>query len=458
MKQGLLIAAASVAMLATPAIASADDTEGWYLRANLGYGTHQDIDLEGDVTSDFGNGIQSEGNAAMSFGVGYDFSNNWRVEVDGDSLWTDNGSISGLTDSTAKLRTTSTMLNAIYDFDDFNGWAPYLGAGAGLVRSKLDATARSVQRAPISPALNNACPTIISGPNSFCRVSDSDVSFGWQALAGLGYRISDHIIWDTHYSYQDVSSPDFQGFQTNGTATLSPISTTASGVGSHSLVTGFRYLWGGSKAIAAAPVAALAPVRTGWTCWDGSVVSAAGECPSAPQSWSCWDGSVVSDTANCPATQQVEVITYQCWDGSSVSDTSQCPAQISARGNDVASLCGEQYRQEIIYHEFDKGASAETRDTVGRILDIGQYCNVDNIRVIGHTDSSGSAAYNLNLSKKRAADARAELVRQGIAAERITSEGKGETELFVQTGDGVKEQLNRRTEVLISLSEVGVIN
>ena len=56
MKQGLLIAAASVAMLATPAIASADDTEGWYLRANLGYGTHQDIDLEGDVTSDFGNG------------------------------------------------------------------------------------------------------------------------------------------------------------------------------------------------------------------------------------------------------------------------------------------------------------------------------------------------------------------------------------------------------------------
>ena len=449
MKQGLLIAAASVAMLATPAIASADDTEGWYLRANLGYGTHLDIDLEGDIASDFGNGIQSEGNAALSFGVGYDFSNNWRVELDSDSLWTDNGSISGLEDSSAKLRTTSTMLNAIYDFDDFNGWSPYLGAGAGIVKSKLDATALG--------RTNAACPT--ANGNGFCRVSDSDLGFGWQALAGLGFKISENIIWDAHYTYQDVSSPDFDGFATNGTATLSPISTTASGVGSHSLVTGFRYLWGGSKAVAAAPaVAALAPVRTGWTCWDGSVVSAVGECPSAPQSWSCWDGSVVSDAANCPATQQVEVITYQCWDGSSVSDTSQCPAQISARGNDVASLCGDQYRQEIIYYEFDKGASAETRDTVGRILDIGQYCNVDNIRVIGHTDSSGSAAYNLNLSKKRAADARAELVRQGIAAERITSEGKGETELFVQTGDGVKEQLNRRTEVLISLSEVGVIN
>ena len=450
MKQGLLIAAASVAMLATPAIASADDTEGWYLRANLGYGTHQDIDLEGDLTSDFGNDIQSEGNAAMSFGVGYDFNNNWRLEVDGDSLWTDNGSISGQTNSDVKLRTTSTMLNAIYDFDDFNGWSPYLGAGAGIVKSKLDATARGAGTA--------ACATASGGPNAFCRVSDSDTNFGWQALAGLGYRISDHIIWDTHYTYQDVSSPDFDGFATNGTATLTPIGTSASNVGSHSLVTGFRYLWGGSKAVAAAPVVAALPVATTWSCWDGSVVNAAGNCPAAPQTWSCWDGSVVSDTANCPATQQVEVITYSCWDGSTVSDAAQCPAQISARGNDVASLCGEQYRQEIIYYEFDKGASAETRATVGRILDIGQYCNVDNIRVVGHTDSSGSAAYNLNLSKKRAADARAELVRQGIPAERITSEGKGETELFVQTGDGVKEQLNRRTEVLISLGSVGVIN
>ena len=40
----------------------------------------------------------------------------------------------------------------------------------------------------------------------------------------------------------------------------------------------------------------------------------------------------------------------------------------------------------------------------------------------------------------------------------ITSEGKGETEPFVQTGDGVKEQLNRRTEVLIQLSETGRVN
>ena len=74
------------------------------------------------------------------------------------------------------------------------------------------------------------------------------------------------------------------------------------------------------------------------------------------------------------------------------------------------------------------------------------------------TDSSGDASYNLGLSKRRAEDARTELVRQGIDRTRITSEGKGESELAVPTGDGVKEQLNRRTEVLISLGSTGVIN
>ena len=155
---------------------------------------------------------------------------------------------------------------------------------------------------------------------------------------------------------------------------------------------------------------------------------------------------------------------YRCWDGEVVTDINGCKQQtrtrevISDRGNNVTALCGNEFRQETIYYEFDKGQSAETRSTIGRILDIGQYCNVGNIRAVGHTDSSGAAPYNLTLSQRRAKDVRDELVRQGIDGARITSEGKGESELAVQTGDGVKEQLNRRTEVLISLDSVGVVN
>ena len=469
MKSRLLIAAASAALMAAPSIASADDTEGWYLRGNAGYGVHTDVDLTGDIVSgQHGNGLQSEGNVAGSLGLGYDFGNNWRLELDGASLWTDFGSISQIPSTSAKFRTNSAMLNAIYDFDDFGRWEPYVGAGIGLVEAKANLVAQDFL-SPLTVA-NPAClgarsllvnrdPGGRIQPEA-CAVNDSDTSLGYQLLAGLGYDISDNLKWDTHYRYLDAGSFDFDGIRTNGiSGSTNALNVAAAGLGAHSLMTGFRYLFGQQKAAPIpAPAPAPAPVAD-YKCWDGAMVFNAGQCAAqpapAPQpTVSCWDGSVVFSAGECPAQPQ----TYTCWDGSLVYDQAQCPAQISARGNDVAALCSEQFRQEIIYYEFDKGQSAETRNTINRILDIGQYCNVDNIRVVGHTDTSGSAAYNLNLSKRRAKDARDELVRQGIAGERITSEGKGETEPFVPTADGVKEQLNRRTEVLITLGSVGVIN
>jgi len=470
MKSRLLIAAASAALMAAPSIASAqfssntDDSQGWYLRGQAGYGVHTDMDLTGGIVSDqHGNGLQSEGNVIGSLGVGYDIGNNWRLELDGSQLFTDLGSISQIPGTIAKLRTNTAMVNAIYDFDEFGNWKPYVGAGLGLVESKIDLAAQDFL-APL-PVANPACPggrslLVNADPGGriqpeSCYVSDKDITFGFQLLAGLGYDISDNLTWDTQYRYLDSGSFDFDGVRRNqefGTETA--IAVAAAGVGAHSLMTGFRYLFGSKPAVVAPPPPPPAPVAD-YACWDGSMVFNSGQCPARPvQMQTCWDGSSIPSTSSCPAQPQ----TYTCWDGTLVYDQAQCPAQISARGNDVAALCSEQYRQEIIYYEFDKGQSAETRNAINRILDIGQYCNVDNIRVVGHTDRSGSAAYNLALSKRRAKDARDELVRQGIAGERITSEGKGETENFVPTADGVKEQLNRRTEVLISLGSVGVIN
>jgi len=466
MKMKLLLATASIACLGMATSATAHDDSGWYLRGNAGYGVHTDVDLTGGMVSgQHGNGLQSEGNVAGSLGLGYEFGNNWRLELDGASLWTDFGSISQIPATGAKFRTNTAMLNAIYDFDDFGRWEPYVGAGLGLVQAKANLVAQDYL-SPLTVA-NPACPgtrslLVNADPGGriqpeACAVSDTDTALGYQLLAGLGYDISENLKWDTHYRYMDAGKFDFDGTRTNGIfGTSNAINVAAAGLGAHSLMTGFRYLFGQQKA-APIPTPPPAPVAD-YQCWDGSMVFNAGQCPARPepvQTQTCWDGSIIPTTSTCPAQPQ----TYTCWDGSLVYDQAQCPAQvISEAGNNMTELCGEGYRQEIIYYEFDKGQSAETRNTINRILDIGQYCNVDNIRVVGHTDTSGSAAYNLNLSKRRAKDARDELVRQGIDGARITSEGKGETEPFVQTGDGVKEQLNRRTEVLISLGSVGVIN
>ena len=95
MKISTLLATTSLAVLGLTTTATAHDDEGWYLRGNLGYGIHTDVDLTGGLDSSFhGNGLQSEGNATGSLGLGYQLGNNWRVEGDLDSLWTDLGSIS----------------------------------------------------------------------------------------------------------------------------------------------------------------------------------------------------------------------------------------------------------------------------------------------------------------------------------------------------------------------------
>lgn len=445
MKHKLLSAVAITALLAAPSFAAADD-EGWYVRGNVGYGTHVDTDITNDVVGD----VESEGNGALSLGLGYDFGNNWRLEADATTLGTDLGTIAQTPATLAKLRTNAYMLNAIYDFDSFNKFSPYVGAGLGIVDTRASISGHDF----LDGSTGAFTDTPVCSFGS-CDFNDREDELAWQVLAGVGYELSKNLIWDAQYRYLDAGSATFDGTGTNfsngsplggGTA----INATFDDVASHTILTGFRYKFGAQEAAVIAPPPPPPPTPVDVTCWDGSSAPSQASCPARPAPQvTCWDNSTAPDAASCPTRP-----TVTCWDGSIAYDQASCPIQTRS-GEAIPSLCGNQYRQEIIYYEFDKGQSPETRATINRILDIGEFCNVDNIRVVGHTDSSGSAAYNLNLSKRRAKDARDELVRQGINSAVITSEGKGETEPFVDRGDGVKEQLNRRTEVLISLSETG---
>ena len=69
------------------------------------------------------------------------------------------------------------------------------------------------------------------------------------------------------------------------------------------------------------------------------------------------------------------------------------------------------------------------------------------IVVIGHTDRVGTVQANDALSLRRAGRVRDELVRLGIAADRITVAGRGEREPLIPTEDEVAEPRNRRVEI-----------
>ncbi|WP_244981472.1 adventurous gliding motility protein AgmC [Corallococcus exercitus] len=75
---------------------------------------------------------------------------------------------------------------------------------------------------------------------------------------------------------------------------------------------------------------------------------------------------------------------------------------------------------------------------------------VELLRVEGHTDSQGSDVANLDLSKRRAASVKTFLVNEGIAAERLESEGYGETKPVDTNKTAAGRENNRRVEFNIT--------
>jgi|TARA_B110000971_G_scaffold39445_1_gene38368 OOP family OmpA-OmpF porin len=82
-------------------------------------------------------------------------------------------------------------------------------------------------------------------------------------------------------------------------------------------------------------------------------------------------------------------------------------------------------------------------DLIAKVKDI----NLEVIVAVGHTDATGPASYNQALSVKRAGAVKAYLVSKGIDANRIYSEGKGETSPVADNSTRSGRSKNRRVEI-----------
>jgi outer membrane protein OmpA-like peptidoglycan-associated protein len=92
---------------------------------------------------------------------------------------------------------------------------------------------------------------------------------------------------------------------------------------------------------------------------------------------------------------------------------------------------------------------AEQLTTLQQAIATARAGGQSRITIVGHTDTSGSAAYNQRLSVRRANVVEETLVAMGARREAISVSGVGESDLAVQTGDGVKEPKNRRAVVTL---------
>ncbi|MEE9453324.1 MAG: OmpA family protein [Paracoccaceae bacterium] len=72
------------------------------------------------------------------------------------------------------------------------------------------------------------------------------------------------------------------------------------------------------------------------------------------------------------------------------------------------------------------------------------------IEVVGHTDNTGTSAYNQALSEQRARAVRGVLVSGGVSSSRIAAYGVGETRPVASNGSASGRQQNRRVEIFIT--------
>jgi outer membrane protein OmpA-like peptidoglycan-associated protein len=101
---------------------------------------------------------------------------------------------------------------------------------------------------------------------------------------------------------------------------------------------------------------------------------------------------------------------------------------------------------------FDSGKDIVKPESYGSVKEIAAVLKENpevKIMIVGHTDSDGNDAMNLDLSKRRAANVKNYLVKEfGIGAERISTDGMGETQPLVPNSSVENKAKNRRVEFI----------
>ena len=106
-------------------------------------------------------------------------------------------------------------------------------------------------------------------------------------------------------------------------------------------------------------------------------------------------------------------------------------------------------RSYLVFFDWDKYNLTDRARQIAEAAANSTKVQYTRIEVNGYTDTSGTPKYNLGLSIRRANAVKAELIKDGVPANAITTQGFGDTHLLVPTGPGVREPQNRRVEIII---------
>jgi len=101
---------------------------------------------------------------------------------------------------------------------------------------------------------------------------------------------------------------------------------------------------------------------------------------------------------------------------------------------------------------FDVNKDVVKPESYGTLKEIAAILNEVpdvKVKIVGHTDSDGADAANLDLSKRRAASVKAELAKSfGVNADRLVTDGMGESQPVAPNDTPINKALNRRVEFI----------
>ncbi|SEP88493.1 OmpA family protein [Flavobacterium urocaniciphilum] len=187
-------------------------------------------------------------------------------------------------------------------------------------------------------------------------------------------------------------------------------------------------------------------------CIDVPGLPVLGGCPDA-------DGDGVADKDDACPTIKGEKANKGCpWpdtDGDKVLDKDdKCPTVAGTVANNGCPEVSEDTMKKLNDYAktilFDTGKSSfqkQTLPVLEAMAAILKEYPTAKFALEGHTDSDGKDATNLQLSKDRAAAVKNYLIEKGIASDRLTSEGYGETKPVASNKTKAGKAQNRRVEV-----------
>lgn len=228
---------AVLALVATPALAfdlpppveapeytgSIANSDGWYIRGDLGYNaivnggdpTYRTLDFntETTTTSVFDKGRFSK-DFVLSAGGGYQFSDFLRTDLtldyfrtgfNGEADWA-KCATPGNTSCRYKdqeMSALGTLLNGYVDLGTYWGFTPYLGAGAGVSYVKWGDVKEYTR-------CSRRCGTI--DEDLLAHEGADSWRFTYALMAGTSYDLTDRLKMDFGYRFSQISSGDMFQF------------------------------------------------------------------------------------------------------------------------------------------------------------------------------------------------------------------------------------------------------